>query len=338
MKFDQPHCILARTIFVVTSLFFFTYGAAADSEENAQVLPATEGVRLESDNNLYWLYFDKDANTLWPLFIQFWEKEGITVKNANPELGFMQTDWINDPSNRSLEEKANSIILSDQAPEFRSRFRLRIERLPNNEGSRVFMHHSSYGILFDEEAVYTGYLHASPELEIEMLSRLALFSGAEKTQIKRFTSTYAPVKLQANAIENNQFEIMMSGSLSFVSQKLTQALDRLNVDFETKRDGTVLANSTDPAKLVDKNIAKEEKEWGIDDSSDLEEEGFDYDPENTPGNKSTTPVPDVYAIRLIKQKSVTAIHIRRHREGNINKNRFAKLKTFSQALARHLSR
>jgi uncharacterized lipoprotein len=334
MKFGQLCPVLTRVFLVVTNLFFVTYSIAAYSEEAPQILPTTEGVKLESDSNLYWLHFNKDASTLWPLFLQFWEKEGIVIKDENPQLGFMQTNWINDPSSHNLKERASSVILSDQAPEFKERFRLRIERLPNNMGSRVFIHHSSYGILFDEEAVYTGYLPARPELEIEMLSRLAVFSGANKTQVKKFTSTYVPVNLQAKAIENNQFEIIMPGSLNFVSKKTTEALDRLNIDIKTQSDGTIIAVSTDPTKLVDKNVAKEEKEWGIADSSDLEEEGFDYNPES----KSTAPMSDVYAISLIKEKSVTAIHIRYHDVSNINKDKFTKLKTFSQALARNLNR
>jgi len=317
-------------VLALFSILLSIYSGAIYSGQNTEVLPATQGVKLESDSSLYWLHFDKDADAVWSILKKFWEKEGIEIDKENMQLGYMQTKWVEDPSS----DKFRSFLLSDKAPEYRERFRLRIERLQNNAGSRVYIYHSSYGILLDEEAVYTGYLPPSPELEIEMLTRLALFSGVSKTQLKQPVSTYIPVKLQAAAIENNQFEILMPGSLEFVSKKLNSALERLNLKFEEKSGGTLVVSNENYVDLTDKNIEQERKEWSIDDSSDLEEDGFDYDPEKDKPQKQV----DQYAINLTQNKSAVTIRLHHFTKNDLSKSDYLELKKFSQAVARNLNR
>jgi len=176
-------------------LAIVTYNSIAYANQAAlQVLPETDGVTIESRGSLYWLHFDADADSLWPTLKNFWATEGIALKQVQPKLGFMETEWTKDMETNTLL----TILLSDQAPVRRERFRLRLERLPDNKGTRVFINHSGYGILFQEEAVYTGYLTPSPELEIEMLTRLALYSGADTEQPASTTQT-APIAQAAPA-------------------------------------------------------------------------------------------------------------------------------------------
>ena len=177
-----------------------------------KVAPAVNGVELQSEGSLYWLQFTKDADALWPMLKNFWSNEGITLKKENPVLGFMETDWTKD----LLVERVLSILLSDQAPKRRERFRLRVERLPDNKGTRVFINHSAYGILFDEEATYTGYLPPSPQLEIEMLSRLARYSGASDEQADQMVSSFSVHELKAEMINADRYNISVPGSLDFV--------------------------------------------------------------------------------------------------------------------------
>ncbi len=286
------------------------------------VAPAVDGVELRSEGSLYWLQFDQDADVLWPTLKNFWSNEGITLKKDDPLLGYMETDWTKD----LLAERLLSIILSDQAPQRKERFRLRVERLPDNQGTRVFINHSAYGIMFDEEAVYTGYLPASPALEIEMLSRLALYSGASEEQADQMVSSFSVQALKAERINADRYEITVPGSMDFVRNKLIRVLDRMDAQVDTKTAGKLVANFATEPELVDENAG-----WDIDDSSDLEESGFgDYIAANSDKNK---PGKTDYLFDLREDKASIVIGISSAPD---NTDQGMGLTRFSQTIAKKL--
>ncbi|HED35806.1 MAG TPA: outer membrane protein assembly factor BamC [Gammaproteobacteria bacterium] len=314
--------------FLLSGLIFSFTVNGSERPEKTTVFPSTKGVALKSEGSVYWLEFDTNANTLWPVLKEFWSTQGIELEVEQPAPGYMQTKWINDAE---LSALASSVLFSDSEPEFRERFRLRIEQRPNNAGSRVFIHHTSYGILLDEEAVYTGYLPPSPQLEIEMLSRLALFAGADKNKTHQATAQYRPVQLQARAADNNTYEIHVPGTAEFVRKALIQTLDRIDVSTETTAEGNIIASRTSTSILDNPDAAKEKEEWGIDDSSDLEEAGFDDS--DTPPTGSEKPPSDTYMLRLTENTSDTLISISNH-----SANKDGDIKAFSEAVARNLNR
>lgn len=293
---------------------------ALNAEQKVAV--AADGVELRSEGSLYWLQFDEDPDTLWPMLKNFWSNEGITLKKEEPLLGYMETDWTRD----LLTERLLSIVLSDQAPERRERFRLRVERLPDNQGTRVFINHSAYGIMMDEEATYTGYLPASPQLEIEMLSRLALFSGATEEQADRMVSSFSVAELKAERINAERYDISMPGSLDFVRNKLIRVLDRMNAGITTEKQTRLLATFDKTPELIDENAG-----WDIDDSSDLEESGFgDY---ITPPSAKNQPENLAYHFELNEKNARVIISVRSAPD---NADRGFGLSQFSQTIARKL--
>ncbi len=330
-------------------LALVTFNSIAYANQPAtHVLPETDGVTIESRGSLYWLHFDADADSLWTTLKNFWATEGIALKQVQPQLGFMETEWTKDMETNPLL----TIVLSDQAPVRRERFRLRMERLPDNKGTRVFINHSGYGILFKEEAVYTGYLAPSPELEIEMLSRLALYIGADSNQSTPTTQTvpvaqaipttkttpaaqatpttktvtpFITAPIQAKSVNGEQYEITMPGSLEYVRNKLTRALDRMNMEITTETSETITAKVTSDATLKD---ADDPSDWEIDDDSDLEEEGF-------PDYRSKDSKPDIviYLLKLIVDESRVTIRISSHADST---DEGLGLVRFSRVLARNL--
>lgn len=313
-------------LLILMPLLLSSFSHAAFSQENPVVSPAVAGVELKSEGSLYWLHFDQDATQLWPLLKKFWENQGITLKDEQPLLGFMETEWITDPDSNSYR----SFIFSDKDPEFREKFRLRIERLngntPKKMGSRVFIHHSSYGILLDEEAVYTGYLPSSPQIEIEMLSRLALFSGADKKQLQLAKQNYMPQILKATAHGDNQYEIAMPGSIEFVQKKLLASLDRIDASIQIAEDGTIIINNSHFEEVRNAQIEKEQAEWEIDDSSDLEAVELSAIAGADAKNKN------IYKIKLLQDKFTTRISFSLKSGTDIDG-----LEKFSQLVAQHLN-
>lgn len=266
-----------KTVILFLTLISGSGLLCAESRVAATVAPTVDGVTLQSEGSLYWLQFDEDADRLWPMLKNFWSNEGITLKKEKPLLGYMETDWTKD----LLVERFLSILLSDQAPARRERFRLRVERLPDNQGTRVFINHSAYGIMMDEEAVYTGYLPASPQLEIEMLSRLARYSGASEEQADQMVSSFSVHELKAEMINTDRYDIKVPGSLDFVRNKLIRVLDRMDAEVDTGNADRLIARFDKTPEIEDENA-----DWGIDDNSDLEESGFgDYVPVGSDKNQ-----------------------------------------------------
>ncbi|MBE9567583.1 MAG: outer membrane protein assembly factor BamC [Proteobacteria bacterium] len=316
-------------LYALLALFIFQASAiaatdvAVDKEgasRSMTVAPAVNGVTLQSEGSLYWLQFDADADTLWPMLRDFWANEGIGLNQEEPQLGFIETDWSKD----LVVEKYLSIILSDQAPTRRERFRLRVERSPEGKGTKVFINHSAYGILFDEEAVYSGYLPASPELELEMLSRLALYSGAGKGQVQQAVSSFASTSMEAERIDDLHYEIKIPGSMDFVRKNLIKALDRMNMTVSSQ--GEAISAQMAGAEIV--NDVDENAGWDIDDNSDLEEEAFaDFQSKKTADTIST------YLLELKAKGSSVIIGITNHAD---NMEKAGGLNKFSKALARTL--
>lgn len=309
-------------MYKIAILYLALICGAATLNAAPVVAPAVDGVELRSEGSLYWLQFDRDADALWPMLKNFWSNEGITLKKEEPALGYMETDWTKD----LLVERLLSILLSDQAPQRKERFRLRVERLPDDQGTRVFINHTAYGIMFDEEAVYTGYLPASPSLEIEMLSRLALYSGASEEQADRMVSSFSVHELKAERIDADRYEITIPGSMDFVSRKLLRVLDRMGAQVDTQSTGKLVANFATEPELVDENAG-----WDIDENSDLEESGFgDYIASASDKNK---PGKIDYLFDLREDRASVVIGIS-SAAGNTDKG--MGLTRFSQTIAKKL--
>ncbi|HHO59627.1 MAG TPA: outer membrane protein assembly factor BamC [Thiotrichales bacterium] len=305
---------------VLPGLGALSFSAMAATPGSETVAPTVPGVALESQGSLYWLSFDSDADALWPTLRNFWANEGIELKTEEPALGYMETRWIKDIG----AAKWRSILLSDQAPERRERFRLRVERMADG-GTRVFIHHSAYGILFDEEAVYSGYLPTRPELEIEMLSRLALYSGADSDVVEQKVAAYGVEAVTAEKTGSNAYAIQLPGSLDFVRRKLVRALDRMDVHTSTVDAHTLIARVTEVSTL---DKANDDAEWEIDDDSDLEASGFDED------SKPLTKADKIH-YRLMLDAGDSRVTVRLSSEPG-NTDGGAGLRLFSQSLAGHL--
>ncbi len=322
-------------------LLMFSSASYATQQKTTVVAPIVPGVSLESEGSLYWLHFNADASSLWPMLKDFWAHEGIALKKINAELGYMETKWfVQDQKNPLL-----AALLSDQAPSRRERFRLRVERLPNHNGTQVFIYHSAYGLLLNGDAVYTGYLPPNPQLEIEMLQRLALYSShhtatvtastgpssvkprVEKPQVITHPvalplASYHIERLQAKVLSQHQYGIDVPGSIALVQKKLVRALDRMNINIVSETEDTLLVKITPATKL---NPDKDTTDWEIDEDSDLE----------APPRPDTFTTKDNirYWLVLVKKPTSVIISIRDHEDNTDNGKGLAK---FSQMLAKGL--
>src|SRR5204862_7634906 len=69
--------------------------AAAPTGAPPVVLPAVERIHVERAGMQRWLVVeDQPPEKLWPVVRDFWQENGFLIKFEAPELGVMETDWI----------------------------------------------------------------------------------------------------------------------------------------------------------------------------------------------------------------------------------------------------
>jgi outer membrane protein assembly factor BamC len=139
-------------------------------------------LRIERAGTQRWLVTPLSAEQLWSVLHSFWQEQGFTLERDQPELGVMETDWMEnrakipqDIVRRTIGKVFSGLYDSG----LRDRYRTRVERTPN--GTEVYISHRG------AEEVYTSdrkdqtvwqVRPADPNLEAEMLARLMLKLGA----------------------------------------------------------------------------------------------------------------------------------------------------------------
>jgi outer membrane protein assembly factor BamC len=130
------------------------------------------------------LYVPETPEALWPRLRSFWGTYEISLTADEPRVGVMETDWKQDPL--ELDDGLISRIFAGIADSgLRDRFRLRLERSPDGQGTLVFLSHrgaEQVGIA-DSSGNVTGFVWqpraSDPQLEAEMLARLQQHLGGE---------------------------------------------------------------------------------------------------------------------------------------------------------------
>ena len=160
-----------------------TPGARTEAATGPAIAPQQVGsLHIERAGTQRWLVTPLTAEQLWPVLHSFWQEQGFTLERDQPELGVMETDWMEnrakipqDIVRRTIGKVFSGLYDSG----LRDRYRTRIERTAN--GAEVYITHRG------AEEVYTSdrkdqtvwqVRPADPGLEAEMLARLMLKLGA----------------------------------------------------------------------------------------------------------------------------------------------------------------
>lgn len=160
-------------------------GATGQPALTSPVLSALgENVRVERDGSERWLVVPGAPDQVWAKLQEFWEKGGYVVARSVPELGVMETDWVEGRAKvetgvRSVIARALSVFYS--TPE-RDKFRTRLEAGRDGVTEIYVSHRGMAEVYIDEGRTDTRWQPrpADRGLEAEMLRRLALFLGADE--------------------------------------------------------------------------------------------------------------------------------------------------------------
>ena len=191
-----------------------------------------DGARIKTSDGIYWLEVDEAADKLWPQLSNFWSHEGLEIIRREPLLGFMETDWS---SQLHLEENAGffKTMLSKLDPTKLDKFRMRVEP-QGADKSRVFISHTGREMISEaisEGDVFNWHSRPSePELEHEMLARLALYVGVEKNQTAEAFAEYRPFSSRVEMPRDDISTFYVTGTVETVWPRILRAIDRVGID------------------------------------------------------------------------------------------------------------
>lgn len=167
-------------------------------KDKVPVLAKVDSLSLESSGDLYWLNVDAPVDDLYQMVKDFWATEGYLLLVDEPVIGIMQTEWVLKEEGDSQDEGSwfGKLFGDDNLSASQDQFRTRIERVPNGNGSRIYISHRGTEYIYvletgDNESLVEGqgddnqwrFRQPEPELEIEMLSRLMIFLGLRKAEV-----------------------------------------------------------------------------------------------------------------------------------------------------------
>jgi len=161
-------------------------GVEGGGRTTTSVLPENPRLHIERDGDVRWLVVQGDADAVWDRVLDFWQDQGVLLEQQDPELGIMQTAWLENRATISrdfITDAVRSVFEGLYETSLRDAYRLRFERAAGDQ-TEVYLTH--YGM---EEKLITGASgqgentvwtprERDPELEVVMLRRLMVFLGA----------------------------------------------------------------------------------------------------------------------------------------------------------------
>lgn len=151
------------------------------------LLPTEEKAHIERAGSQRWLVVQATPQQVWPVIKDFWQENGFIINMESPETGIIETDWAEnrakipqDVIRRTIGKVFDSLYSTAE----RDKFRTRIETGKN--GTEIYISHRGMKEVYATEAqdkTVWEPRQPDPELEAEMLRRLMLRFGVEKSRV-----------------------------------------------------------------------------------------------------------------------------------------------------------
>lgn len=249
------------TFSIPGSTSYSTYTQAQEGQEAGveKILQTPEGVRLERSGAQSWLVVNAPAEKIWPVIREFWLDMGFAVRAENPQLGLMETEWIEtdaikkDQSGNALDKFDKWL---DKLSGFadRKKFRTRLDRGVEAGSTEIFMSHRSVSGTPDDGknrvvttlgVIDTGYAlesqKAAPadasdaELDAELLRRLMVKLGVEEQKSKTIAAQAVTIK-RAEVVKESDgsAKLLLNDQFDRAWRRVGLALDRIGFVIEDK--------------------------------------------------------------------------------------------------------
>lgn len=152
----------------------------------SRVLLSPEKLRLVSSGEVVYIQTPDAPAMLWPKLRAFWPEQGLSLRQDRPELGFMETEWV---ENRATLPKSKipffaRFLDTVYSTNTLDKFRLRLEQ--DAEGNTlIYIRHQ--GLEEVSRGDSGGFIWqprpSDPNLEAAVLRQLLLYLGASDEQV-----------------------------------------------------------------------------------------------------------------------------------------------------------
>lgn len=200
--------------------------------------PTPENIRVERDGGLRWLVIKEDPAQLWPKVRGFLTESGFAVTKEEPRLGILDTDWL---ENRPGAGKGGPSSFLRKSFDFlhssstRDTFRVRLESGVTPGTTELYLSHRGMAQVAQGDSVNWLPRPSDPELEAEMLKRLALYLGTDETKAQEIknelTGQPAPRATLANDAQG-QLTLTLQEEFANAWRRTGQALDHMGLKVE----------------------------------------------------------------------------------------------------------
>ena len=292
------------------STSYSSYAQAQEGQEVGvvKVLATPEGVRLEKSGAQQWLVVNAPAEKIWPVIREFWIDQGFAVRVENPQLGVMETEWIDsdtikkDTSGNALDKFDKWL---DKLSGFadKKKFRTRIDRGDEANTTEIYMTHRSVTGAPDDGKnriqtqlgeIETGYKADAKaatetdandaELDAELLRRLMVKLGVEEQRSKSIITDAQTTKRAVVIKEKDgSARLVLNDSFDRAWRRVGLSLDIIGFVIEDKdrSNGLFFVRYADvdiddtPKKK--KGLFETLKFWGDDDKAEAKTESQKQD-------------------------------------------------------------
>lgn len=308
----------SSTYNVPGSTSYSAYSQNQDAQEQngpQPVLADMKNVRMVKAGQQRWLVVNAPAEKIWPIVRDFWLDQGFAVKVENPELGVIETEWLQTDAikpkedNRGYGEKFDAWLDKLSGFADRRKFRTRLERGEKDGTTEIYMTHRTVSAAPDDGKNYvntqlgkidTGYRanaadsknnagqEFDSDLDAELLRRMMVKLGLDEQNADQVMAQAASDK-RADVIKEPDQSVTLKLNEPFdrAWRRVGLALDRIGFVTEDKNRSEGIfyvryadTDAEDPIKQK-KGLLERLKFWGSD-----EDEKAAAPAEVKPGDKT----------------------------------------------------
>ncbi len=158
------------------------------------LLPENAQVRIERAGSERWLVVNQPPEKVWPVVRDFWLELGFIIATEVPEAGVMETDWA---ENRAkipqdfIRDTLGKVLDQLWSSGERDKFRTRLEPIKDRTATEVYISHRGMVERLvgnnpnEPQGSVWEPVPPNPDLEAEMLRRLAVRFGVEEERSRQ---------------------------------------------------------------------------------------------------------------------------------------------------------
>jgi outer membrane protein assembly factor BamC len=265
-----------------TQTSFSTYNqktpqaTAPATPTGAPVLPKFDDVKMEREGSQRWLVVKGDPEKVWPVAREFWIDSGYQLAMEAPELGLMETDWMEDRSKIPQDWFRRTVgkwIDGMYSYPRRDKYRTRLEKGVVPGTTEIFVSNRNVVEVMNSYQDSTKWQPqpSDVDLEAEMLSRMMVKIGGGDTKVttasaaqpgrRGVTPTPAAAQVPTNAVlqNNGAGPLVVNDSFDRAWRRVGLALDRVGftVEDRDRSKGLFYVRYIDPERDVDAGKPKE---------------------------------------------------------------------------------